>query len=182
MPPLKTNNPLHIFRTYNNSKTLMNRTPTPIFALAAVMLFTNGCATKVGNASFPESSASFTPKSSYAVSKDKLWDATLSALDKNRIATASVDKASGVIQTDYIEGESALIGFGLIASQHTRYKYNVTLRDQSEGAVKLNVICKIESTMKGTSGSSQWHDVTSQNAEQTKKLENWLYQEVEKGL
>jgi hypothetical protein len=141
-----------------------------------------GCATKVGTTSFPESAATFTPKQTYAVSKDKLWDVTLAILDKNRIATVNIDKASGVIQTDYIEGQSALIGFGLIAAQNTRYKYNLTLRPQSEGAVKLNIICKLESTMKGTSGSSQWHDVTGQNGERVKKLEAWLYEQIEHDL
>jgi hypothetical protein len=141
-----------------------------------------GCATPVGNVTFPESSAAFAPRPAYAVPHDNLWDATLAALDKNRIATANTDKASGIIQTDAIEGPSSLIALGFVAAQSTRYKYNINLRNQSEGGVRLIILCKIESTMKGSSGSSQWTDVTSHNVERAKKLENWLYEQIEKNL
>ena len=149
--------------------------------LLSTMMFA-GCATPVGKVTFPESSATFAPKQTYTVTHEKLWDAILAALDKNRIATMSADKASGIIQTDAIEGPSALIGLGIVAAQSTRYKYNINLRNQSDTTVKLNILCKIESTMKGSSGSSQWTDVTSQNTEQAKKLEVWLYEQIENGL
>jgi hypothetical protein len=31
-------------------------------------------------------------------------------------------------------------------------------------------------------GSSQWNDVTSQNAALADKLETWLYEQIEQGL
>jgi hypothetical protein len=155
---------------------------TRSFFLCLVLIALAGCATQVGTTTFPEPIAGFTPKDTYAVSYDKLWDATVNALDKNRIAAASMDKASGSIQTDYIEGPSALIAGGFVGAQSTRYKFNLALRNQSDGHVRLNILCKIESTIKGGSGASQWTDVTSQNRERATKLETWLYGEVEKGL
>jgi hypothetical protein len=148
----------------------------------ALVTILAGCATQVGKVSFPQPSASFTPKQTYTMPYDKLWDATINTLDKNRISTVSTDKAGGAIQTDYIEGQSSLIGLGVVAAQNTRYKYNLALRKQADDSVKLNILCKIDSTMTGSAGSSQWHDVTGQNAALAKKLETWLYEEIEKGL
>ncbi len=65
-------------------------------------LFAGGCITD--NGKFPAPDANFTPKRTYVVSHDKLWQAMLDALDDNRIAVANSDKADGRIQTDYIAG------------------------------------------------------------------------------
>jgi hypothetical protein len=58
---------------------------------------------------YPEPSATFMPKRAYAVPNDKLWQAILDALDKNRIAVVNSDKSSGIIQTDYVTGQEKLI-------------------------------------------------------------------------
>lgn len=137
-----------------------------------------GCAT-TDSATFPEPSANYVPQASYAVSYDKLWDAAMNALDKNQIAVVSSDKSSGIIQTDYIGGPSRLIGLGFGGAQSTRYKYNITIRTQSDGTSKLNVICKIESTITGMSTSSQWKDVSADNAALAAKLGNWLREQIE---
>ena len=93
----------------------------------------------------------------------------------------SSDKSSGIIQTDYIAGPGqVMIPLGI--SQSTRYKYNISLRDESDGSVKMKVICKIEDTMSNGHGSSQWNDVTSQNATLEDKLEKWLYEQIEDEL
>jgi NlpB/DapX lipoprotein len=140
------------------------------FALAVF----GGCVSD--NGKFPQPTANFTPKQTYAVAYDKLWSGILDALDKNRITTVSVDKASGVIQTDYIAGPGEFMVF---AAQSTRYKYNLTVRNQADGTVKLNIICKVEDSMNGSNGSSQWRDVTPQNLALTTKLETWLYEQIE---
>jgi hypothetical protein len=128
------------------------------------------------NGAFPQPTANFTPKRTYAVAYDKLWSGILDALDKNRITTISVDKSSGVIQTDYLAGPGEFMVF---AAQSTRYKYNLTVRNQADGTVKLNIICKVEDSLSGQAGSSQWRDVTPQNAALTTKLETWLYEQIE---
>jgi hypothetical protein len=128
------------------------------------------------NGKFPQPTANFTPKRTYAVAYDKLWNGILDALDKNRITTVSVDKASGVIQTDYLAGPGEFMVF---AAQSTRYKYNLTVRNQPDGTVKLNIICRVEDSLSGNSGSSQWRDVTPQNGALTMKLETWLYEQIE---
>jgi hypothetical protein len=148
-----------------------------IFGCAALLLFAGGCVTT--NGTLPTSSANFTPKGTYAISRDKLWQTILDTLDKNHIAAVTADKSSGIIQTDYIAGpEVANIAF--VESVH--YKYNISLRDQSDGSVKVNIIGKLESTVNSGHGSSQWNDVTPQNVEKVKNLENWLYEQIEDGL
>lgn len=156
--------------------------PRSIFAVLLLIGFLTGCATPAGKTKYPEPTAGFAPKATYAQPVDKLWDATLSALEKNRITVASTDKASGTLQTDYIEGQSYLIGGGFIAAQSTRYKFNLSARPQADSATKLTIICKVESTMKGESGASQWTDVSGQNGELVRKLEVWLYEQIEKEL
>jgi hypothetical protein len=151
-------------------------------ALLSIFLLV-GCATPVGGKTkFPEASQGFSPKKIYAGSHEALWNAAQSALEKNRIVVLSQDKASGFIQTDYIEGVAYLIGGGFIAAQSTRYKYNITVRPQSEREVRLAIVSRIESTMKGGSGASQWTDVSSQNTKLTASLEDWLFEEIEKEL
>ena len=131
------------------------------------------------NGKFPEPTASFTPKQTYAVPYDKLWNGILDALDKNRITTVSVDKASGVISTDYCAGPGT---FMVIMAQSTRYKYGITVRDQGNGIERVNIVCKVESSINGESGASQWHDVTPQNTALATKLEKWLYEQIEQGI
>ena len=151
------------------------------FVLILAGMFFTGCM-QIGPVKLPMASTNFTAKVTYSVTSDKMWEAITTALDKNRIATTSADRASGILQTDYVEGASSLIAGGLVASQSTRYKFNLTVRSQSEGKVRLNIISKVESTMHGRAGVSQWTDVSGQNAVLTKNLENWLYEEIEKNL
>jgi hypothetical protein len=149
-----------------------------IIPFALILAFTltmlTGCFTS--NGTFPLPSANFIPRQTYSVDYDKLWNGILDALDKNRITTLSVDKVSGVIETDYIAGPSR---FMVVAAQSTRYKYTITARNRSDGTVKLNVICKVESSMNGSAGASQWSDVTPQNTVLATKLETWLYEQIE---
>lgn len=141
--------------------------------------FLFGCATAKNDAKFPTPSPGFAPKQNYTMSFDAAWAAVLSAMEKNRIPVVSQDKASGVIQTDYLQGPSRTIGL-IVAAQTTRYKYNVTVRKQAEKEVKVSVISKLESSLDGGQGGTQWHDVGSANAAILKSLETWLYEEVEK--
>src|SRR5580692_5932473 len=128
---------------------------------------------------FPTPTANFTPKRIYAVQYDKLWEATLDALDKNNIAVVSSDKADGIIQTDYIAGPGTLV---VLTVQSNRYKYNITLRNEPDGSVKVNVICKIEDSLNNGHDSTQWRDVTPQNPALENKLETWLYEQLEDEL
>jgi hypothetical protein len=150
-----------------------------IFGCAALLVFVDGCVT--ANGKLPVPSANFTPKRTYAESSDKLWQTILDTLDKNRITAVSADKSSRIIQTDYIAGPEQYMVL-INATQSVRYKYNISLRDESNGSVKVSVICKLESTMNNGHGSSQWNDVTPQNTTQVKDLETWLYEQIEDGL
>jgi NlpB/DapX lipoprotein len=152
------------------------KSPLIAFTCAAALLLAAGCITD--NGKFPTPTANFTPKKEYSVSHDKLWQATLDALDDNRIAVVSTDKADGVIQTDYIAGPGE-VNIALAISQVTRYKFEITLRDKADSVVRLNIICTIEDSMSSSHNTSQWRDVTSQNAALENKLETWLYEQVE---
>ena len=144
---------------------------------AALLLIAGGCVSD--NGTYPAPTANFTPKRVYAVQYDKLWQATLDALDKNRITVISTDKSSGIIQTDYITGPGT---FMVVMAQSTRYKYNITLRSEPDGSVRVNVICKIEDSINNGQNSTQWHDVTPQNTSLENRLETWLYEQVEDEL
>jgi NlpB/DapX lipoprotein len=157
----------------NMKKTLI------IFLCATALLGASGCVS--GNGKLPTPSANFTPKRTYAVSHNKLWQAILDALDQNHIPVVSDDKSSGIIQTDYVAGPEQLMIL-INTAQSTRYKYNISLRDEADGSIKVNVICRIESTMSNGHGSSQWNDVTPQNAKLENQLETWLYEQIEKQL
>jgi hypothetical protein len=150
------------------------------FGCAAMLFTTSGCITD--NGKLPTPSANFTPKRTYAISYDKLWQTILDTLDKNRITTLSIDKTSGVIATDYIAGPGRLLLGGLGGAQSTRYKYSISLRNESDGSVKMNVICKVESSISSGQGSSQWRDVTPSNAPLATSLETWLYEQIEDAL
>ena len=149
--------------------------PFALFLTLAMTL--TGCVTD--NGKFPEPTANFMPKRTYAVQYDKLWQATLDALDKSQIAVVSTDKSDGIIQTDYIAGPGTLI---MLTAQSTRFKFNLTERKEPNGIIKLNIICKIEDSMNNGHESTQWRDVTPQNAALATKLETWLYEQIEDEL
>ncbi|MDR3562669.1 MAG: hypothetical protein P4N59_14710 [Negativicutes bacterium] len=154
------------------------KTSIPFAILLALALsLVTGCVSD--NGKFPQPTAGFTPKQAYSVPYDKVWNGILDALNENRITTVGVDKASGTIGTDYLAGPGS---FMVIMAQSTRYKYGITVRSQPDGTVKVDVICKVESTINGGNGSSQWRDVTPQNAALASKLETWLYEQIEKKI
>src|ERR1700733_9119472 len=116
--------PRHYAKTKTPNKSLhMKIIPFALFLTLALTL--TGCVTD--NGKFPESTVNFMPKRTYAVQYDKLWQATLDALDKNQITVVSTDKSDGIIQTDYIAGPGTLI---MLTAQSTRYKFNITLRNE----------------------------------------------------
>lgn len=163
--------------SYRSEPTTQNTMKHAILAFTcAAALLAGGCVTD--NGKFPTPDANFTPKRTYAVSHDKLWQAALDALDENRIAVVNSDKADNRIQTDYIAGPGE-VNIALAISQITRYKYNITMRDEANGSVKLNVICTVEDSMSSAHSTSQWRDVTGQNTALENRLETWLYEQVE---
>lgn len=152
-----------------------------LILLAALLV--GGCVSNVGTTRFPEASANFSPKRTYAVPLSAAYEKVERTLDDARIPIANQNKSdsSARIQTDYIEGQSQLIAGGFVAAQSTRYRYHVTLRPNEKGTT-INILCNVESTMKGQSGASPWTDVSGQNPQLTAKLEAWLYEQIEKNL
>lgn len=157
--------------------------PTSCLILTTILFagFLTSCGTPTGKAKFPQASESFSPRQIYVIAQESLWNAVLSTLEKNRVAILSQDKASGIIQTDYLEGQGQTFG-GFLVSQSTRYKYNITVRKQSDQEAKLAILSKVESSLANGQGSTQWTDAGAQNSRLLKNLENWLYEQVEKEL
>lgn len=151
---------------------------TSLLCAAALMLAV-GCVSD--NGKFPTPTANFVPKRAYTVSQDKLWRAALDTLDNNRIAVINSDKVDGMIQTDYVSGPGNIM-IPLNISQITRYKYHLNFRGEPDGSIKLNIICTVEDSMSDGKTTSQWRDVTSQNAKLVDSLETWLYEQVEDEL
>lgn len=138
----------------------------------------------MGKTTLPQPSANFTSKRTYGLSCSNAFPKVEQVLEESRIAIASADKAAdqGRIQTGYIQGSSRLMGLGLVASQSTRYRYSIGMRSPEPGKTAIAIVCKIESTMTGRAGSSQWTDVSGQNTALVSNLENWLYEQIEKKL
>jgi len=141
-----------------------------------------GFTAKAAPSKIPEPSKNFVPRITYTVSYDRLWDAIMAALDKNQITALSADKTSGIIQSDFFGEGTRLVLGGLAGTQSSRWKCNLALRNQSDDSVKLNITAKCESTSSSENLSTQWHDVSSQNAKSLKQFETWLYEQIEKEL
>ena len=166
-----------------NSTTRM-KTFTKIVTIAATLLtlsvsFT-GCMA-VGGVKYPEAKAGFAPKRTYNVSTEKAFSAVQTALEANRLGVASADKTTGVIRSEVVNGPSYLVAGGLAGSQSTRYSFNVSIR-ADEAGVRINIIAKVESSVNSGSSSSQWTDVSGQNAALITSLETWLYEQIEAAL
>ena len=145
---------------------------------AAVFLI--GCAMPAGSAKFPKASDGFQPKRTYNISYDKIWDIINRVFEENRIILISADKSSGRITTDYIQGVSTFYGLGGVGN--SRYRYNLSISQERDSKVKLIILAKLESSLSGSTGSTPFRDVSQQNMQTIKKLENWLYEKIETAL
>lgn len=101
-----------------------------LLALAGALV---GCATRVGNVSFPEPSPGFQPRRVYETTFDKAWEGVNQALDANRIPVASSDKVEGRIQTDHIPGASTMYALTFGGVGTSRYSYNIRLMSEDGG-------------------------------------------------
>lgn len=161
------------------NKQLVSRIIINALGVLAASLVLAGC--KTGNVSFNKPSDGFEPRRVYSTTFDKAWQAVNQALDANHIAVASSDKADGRIQTDYIQGESMVMGLG--SSADSRYNYNIKLFPEEGGKIRVSVIAKLEMMISHDTGGGAYKDVTQLNqAGVVKNLENWLYEQIERGL
>jgi hypothetical protein len=149
-------------------------------SLLALSFSFTGCMA-VGGVTYPEAKAGFAAKRSYSVPVEKAFSAVQTALEGNRLGIASADKATGVIRSETVNGPSYLVAGGLAGSQSTRYSFNISIRVEEAG-VRINIIAKVESSVNSGSSSSQWTDVSGQNAQLIASLETWLYEQIEAAL
>ena len=147
--------------------------------LGAVVVIACACATAVGGNKLPQPTPGFVPRREYATDIDKARAAVNRALDINRIPVLSTDNASGVIQTNYIQGGSAVYALGMGGSSQSRYNYNVRLTAQQQPAkVRITIVTKIEVSHSG----SAYQEGTIRNQKIATALEDWLYEQIEKAL
>ncbi len=144
-----------------------------------------GCATQMGKTSYPEASTNFVPKRTYAVPVATAAGKMAQVLDEQRIVITSQNQADGVtrIQTDYIGGPSYLLGGGLVGSQSTRYRFSINLRPAEGNKTTVQIVPRVESSLLQYRGATtQWTDVSGENAPLLTNLENWLFEQFEKQL
>jgi hypothetical protein len=165
-----------------NTKRMKICVQAMVIVLFFTAVFLIGCATPAGSVKFPKASDGFQPKRTYNISYNKIWDVTNRVLEENRIILISADKSSGRITTDYIQGVSTVYGAYLGGVGNSRYKYNLRISREKGSKVKLIIIAKLESSLTGTTGTTPFRDVSQQNMETVKKLENWLYEKIETSL
>jgi hypothetical protein len=161
---------------------MINRLLSRLVIFSAIVLIFFGCASQVGTVKFPEPSQGFVPRRIYTASIEKAWQAVNHALDTNRIPIISADKASGRIQTDYIQGASTAYAGGLGGIGNSRYRYNIRLITEEPDKVRISVLAKLEQTLAGGAASTPYRDLTAQNQPLVKVLEDWLYEQIEKAF
>jgi hypothetical protein len=155
-----------------------------ISRLSAFLVFTvfvGGCAMQSGP-QFPQSSPGYTPRRVYDASFEKVWKTVNDTLDANRIAVVLSDQGAGRIQTDYITGTTTAYVAFLGGVGSSRYSYNIKISRQEDGKTKLLIIGKLEQTLHGSHSTTPYRDITAQNQTIATHLENWLYEQIEKGL
>lgn len=67
----------------------------------------------------------------------------------------------------------------------SRYSYNIRLMSEDGGKIRISVIAKLEQTLSRAvlgAGSTPYRDLTQENQPGVKKLEDWLYEQIEKAL
>jgi uncharacterized lipoprotein len=136
-----------------------------------------GCA-NIGRAKYPEPTANFQPNTTLEATYDKMWSSVMRVLEIQRIGMASSDMEGGRIVTDYIQGPTQLQALGLFGSITTRYNYAITFEKISQDKTRMTIICKLESMSEGLG----WHEISKDNKAIVNKLENWLYEQIEKSL
>jgi hypothetical protein len=154
---------------------MKNKVSTLMISLL-VMVVLVGCASNLGNAKFPKSSTNYVLKKELNISYDKLFGVIANVLEDNRASIVSQDKATGKITTDYIQGVTQATAGGLLGVIQTRYKYNISITKLNKNKSKINIICTLESS---GNKMSAWRDVTSDNIELVKSLEDWLYEQID---
>ena len=143
--------------------------------LMVVMLVS--CATTLGNTKFPEASQNYDPRKDWRFDMTKLFMLlNNNVLEENRASIASQDKSEGRITTDYIQGVTQMMALGILGTIQTRYKYNINLTKLSKSKTRINIHCILEST---GNKMSAWRDISNDNLELVKNLENWLYEQID---
>jgi len=131
----------------------------------------------LGSARFPEAPpAGFQPEREYKVSYENMWNRIRHVLNAERISIASSDKQEGRILTDYIQGETQLLLGGFAGAFSTRYKYTMSLERIAQDKTRLNIICTLETAP----DTGHWAEASKDNAGAVTKLENWLYERIQK--
>lgn len=144
-----------------------------LLAIFSLMIAFCSCATTIGGTKFPEPSPGFNPKRNYTTPVAQILSAIETVCDENRIITESVSPKK--IATEYIQGQSQMTAGGLGGTISTRYKYTVLLKTDND-VVKVNIICKLESS---GNAMQQWRDISNDNPEVIRVLENWFYEQIE---
>ncbi len=143
-------------------------------AVLFLLFLLSGCM-RVGEARFPTGPITYIPREVYDQPYSRVWDAAVRVLKREGIPILGMDRKGGVITTDYLAGETYIIGLELY---QTRYRYFITLERVGPSRTRLKVKCRLE----GMSKDVPWHDITSENWSLATKLAFSLHEKIEKEL
>ncbi len=144
-----------------------------VFVVILLVLM-SGCM-RVGEAKFPTGPITYIPKEVYELPYSRVWNAAVKVLKREGIPILEMDRKGGVITTDYLTGETYLIGLELY---QTRYRYFITLEKIGPSKTRLRVKCRLE----GMSKDVPWHDISGENWSLVTKLAFSLHEKIEKEL
>ena len=167
----------------NSKKTLLL-----VLAISLFLIVVYGCATVEGPATKLQTTPGFVPQKVYNISYEQMWDKVLTILRKEKIMLASINKESGIIQTDYIPGWT--VDIAAISRTTYRYKYQIALEKINPSQTRVEITCKLEAKefLKGGSAREAveqlrpYEDVTYKMKKEVEQLEFWLYEQIGKSL
>ena len=146
-----------------------------IFISGLFFLFIANCT--AGSARYPEPrEQSYKRRTFYETSYDELWGIVTDVLRQQNIEILRYNKEKGRILTHYIVGETKVYP-GLFSglATTTRYRYDINLGKINANQTSLIIKAKIEAKS-STKADMGWHDISAENRDLCKQLEDWLYE------
>lgn len=143
-----------------------------LFLAIGAIALTSGCV-QLHHAD-PHSTAGFVAKPILAAPKATVWKATLAVLGIHSIPVRSAMRQAGIIDTGYVSGSSYTLGYGLIGSQETRYRYEILIRPVSRLTSTVHVTANLQA-----SDGAQWVDVTTDNSKEDANLAAWMEEQIQ---
>lgn len=152
------------------------------------VLFMSGCVT--GPALKLRAAAGFIPKKVYQISYDQMWDKVVSVLKNNGIDLGFPPPARErmAILTMPVEGEGWSVDVPAVSTETYVFKYYIVFRKVDSHQTQVDITCDIlvKKIMAGGNAVEAVQRLQpfkrTKRGEENVRLEQWLYEQVEKSL